>query len=207
MDKHQFDVWSTNYDETVKKSTEGYPFEGYEKAIQAIYCLIQNDSNTKILDLGIGTGTLTQKLYLEGARITGVDFSEKMLNQAKQKMPDATLIECDLNDGVPFVLQNMKFQYIVSAYAFHHWEDRQKIDLIKQCTDLLTPNGKILIADIMFSTLFDRESCKKQYRNCWDDEEFYILADEFIRTLRSIGLVIKFHPISFCCGILEISVR
>ena len=59
----------------------------------------------------------------------------------------------------------------------------------------------------MFSNLLDRESCKKQYRNSWDNEEFYILADEFIRTLRSIDLDVKFHPISFCCGILEISVR
>jgi putative AdoMet-dependent methyltransferase len=136
-----------------------------------------------------------------------VDFSEKMLKQAKQKMPDATLITCDLKEGVPLVIQNMKFQYILSAYAFHHWEDKQKVDLIKQCTDLLMPNGKILIADIMFSESLDRESCKKKYRNSWDGEEFYILADEFIRTLRSIDLDVKFHPISFCCGILEISVR
>jgi len=207
MDKHQFDVWSANYDEIVKKGAEGYPFEGYEKAIQAIYYLIQNCSNIEILDLGVGTGNLTQKFYLNGARITGVDFSKKMLMQAKQKMPDATLIEYDLNESIPFVLQNVKFQYILSAYTFHHWKDRQKLDLIQQCIDLLAPNGKILITDIMFFDLYDRECCKKQYRNSWDDEEFYILADEFVRKLRSIGLDVKFYPISFCCGVLDITVR
>ena len=93
-----FDQWSGAYDEDIlRMQNEGYPFEGYYHTLG----MIQNkvlDCNAKlVLDIGIGTGLLSEVLYNKGVQITGVDFSAKMLDQAKQNpwvldVPEPTVI-------------------------------------------------------------------------------------------------------------------
>ncbi len=46
-----------------------------------------------ILVIGFGTGTLTTKLYEEGCRIWGQDFSGRMIELAKAKMPEAKIYQ------------------------------------------------------------------------------------------------------------------
>ncbi|MEI5985036.1 MULTISPECIES: class I SAM-dependent methyltransferase [Sphingobacterium] len=43
--------------------------------------------NELILDLGCGTGDLTNRIQLEGATVMGTDFSEEMIRKAKEKYP------------------------------------------------------------------------------------------------------------------------
>lgn len=43
--------------------------------------------NELILDLGCGTGDLTNLIQLEGATVMGTDFSEEMIRKAKEKYP------------------------------------------------------------------------------------------------------------------------
>ncbi len=53
----------------------------------------------KILEVGIGTGNVAGKLYLEGYHnITGIDASENMTGRLKYKCPKAKLIIENLND-------------------------------------------------------------------------------------------------------------
>lgn len=54
--------------------------------------MIKLDKDVKILDIGIGTGLLTEELYKKGAQIHGIDFSKKMLEIAEKKMPGGIFI-------------------------------------------------------------------------------------------------------------------
>ncbi len=72
-----------------------YPFAGYRKLINAVYGEVMAQSPATVLDIGIGTGTLSAKLYEAGNAITGLDFSVEMLNIARNRMPDARLIQSD----------------------------------------------------------------------------------------------------------------
>jgi putative AdoMet-dependent methyltransferase len=80
LDNNGFDQWAGEYDASIEKLSNGYPFEGYYDVLGYIQNAIVDPKNTSILDLGIGTGLLTYELYKTGATIAGADFSKQMID-------------------------------------------------------------------------------------------------------------------------------
>lgn len=196
-----FDLWADGYDESVtfSENANEYPFAGYKKVLGTIFDIIKNESGKNILDIGFGTGILSQKLYDDGCSICGVDFSPKMIEIAKQKMPNATLIQHDFTKGLPAFPSDEMFDFIVCTYAIHHLDDTQKIQLIKRSIDLLSTEGKVLIGDVAFDTINDMEKCKSQCGSNWDNDEIYPVAE----VLKSTFPFMQFKKISFCAGVLS----
>lgn len=56
--------------------------------------LLEPQRGERILDIGCGTGDLTEEISRSGAKVTGLDPSEAMLAKASVKYPDLTFI-CD----------------------------------------------------------------------------------------------------------------
>ncbi len=195
-----FNDWTKTYDKDVISMKVGYPFEGYEYVLDFVEKEINVRSETKILDLGIGTGILTEKLYHKGAKIVGVDFSSNMIEIAKSKMPNATFLCQNLNDELPQKYHSEKFDYIISTYAIHHIDDKEKIKLIDSLYQKLSENGVILIADISFENQNECKGLKSQTQN-WDEDEFYIVYEEFNKML---NLPNQYKQLSICAGILKI---
>lgn len=90
-----FDLWADGYDRSVGLSDkqDTYPFAGYKQILNAIYNRVLSEPGKTVLDIGFGTGTLTARLYEQGCHIYGQDFSPRMLELARQKMPDAQLYQ------------------------------------------------------------------------------------------------------------------
>lgn len=59
----------------------------YEKARGLVELLAPN-AGERILDLGCGTGALTAEIAARGAEVLGVDRSEEMIAQAREKFPE-----------------------------------------------------------------------------------------------------------------------
>ena len=97
LDNKGFDLWADGYDRSVNISDEdnSYPFAGYKKVLAGIYDAIRKGQGKRVLDIGFGTGVLAGKLYENGYDITGIDFSERMIQIAQEKMPSARLIQHD----------------------------------------------------------------------------------------------------------------
>ena len=197
-----FDLWSKDYDKTVQLSEESdeYPFAGYKDVLNTVYGEIRSAQSKTVLDIGFGTGILSKRLYDEGVEIFGVDFSAEMVNTAKEKMPDAKLFQYDFTKGLPKDLEGQRFDFIITTYAIHHLTDEEKIDFINLLKTHLNPKGKILIGDVAFETKKDMEKCAEQAGDEWDDEEFYIVAEE----LKKSFPLMEFKKISFCGGVIVI---
>lgn len=199
-----FDLWAENYDRYVAESN-GYPFEGYYDVLDHVYNRIGWDTpGPKILDVGFGTGTLTYRLYRNGAKVYGIDFSSKMTEIARRKMPEAHFIEADFSRGLPDEVKNVKFDFIVSTYALHHLDNEHKVDFIAELKSLLNPGGKIIIGDIAFKTTSELEKCRLYYPDGWDEDEIYIVFDEIRSSLLSRGLDCTYTQVSDCAGVLVI---
>lgn len=205
LDNHGFDLWSGDYDKSVNASdgNGSYPFAGYKKLMNTIYGTVMKRSPAKVLDIGIGTGTLSSKLYEQGNDITGIDFSKEMLEKATLKMPDAKLIQCDFSKGLPEELNSTTFDFIISTYALHHLADDEKIDFITSLLAILNENGTIIIGDVSFQTRNDLESCKESSGEDWDDNEFYYVFSEIEERLND-KCALTYHQFSHCSGIMEI---
>ena len=142
-----FDLWANNYDQTVHLSDEdnSYPFAGYKKVLGRIYQTVRAGEGRRVLDIGFGTAVLTARLYADGYAITGIDFSEKMIAIAAEKMPAATLIRHDFSNGLPDVLVDQQFDYIVCTYAIHHLTDEAKIRFLTDLQRRLAPKGRQVV--------------------------------------------------------------
>lgn len=203
LNKQGFDIWANEYDQSVKVSEDQllYPFAGYKKVINTIFNEIMQIKHAQVLDIGIGTATLSHRLYDYGHSIDGLDFSAKMIEIAQAKMPKANVMECDFSKGLPKEIKEKKYDFIVSTYALHHLNDDEKLMFIEELLPLLTDNGKILIGDIAFQSREKLQACRKESRTYWDDDEFYFVYDELVVSLQKV-CTCEFHPISHCAGIL-----
>ncbi|MCL2364601.1 MAG: class I SAM-dependent methyltransferase [Defluviitaleaceae bacterium] len=208
LDNHGFDIWANGYDQSVNASDadNDYPFAGYKKMINAIYGTVMQKHPVKVLDIGVGTGTLAAKLYEGGNEITAIDFSREMLDIARAKMPNATFIQHDFTQGLPAEIASAKFDFIVSTYALHHLTDDEKIPFIKALLHCIDETGIILIGDVSFPDRAALEQCAALADDEWDDEEYYFVFEE-LRAVLQGDCTMSYHPYSHCGGILEISRR
>ena len=202
MDHRGFDLWADGYDRSVNMSDEdkAYPFAGYKKVLAGIYEAVRKGQGKRVLDIGFGTGILTGKLYENGYDITGIDFSQRMIEIAQEKMPAARLIRHDFSEGLPAQLKDEKFDAIICTYAIHHLEDDAKIGFLKELQTHLNPCGWIYIGDVAFRTLQERNACREICGDEWDDDEFYIVAEEVAKEIGGV----QFEKISHCAGILTL---
>ncbi|MGV3466055.1 MAG: class I SAM-dependent methyltransferase [Heyndrickxia sp.] len=206
LNKQGFDLWADNYDRTVQLSEESnlYPFAGYKEILSTIFNEVMQKPNSKVLDIGFGTGVLTQKLYDHDHQIDGIDFSVKMIEIARSKMPLANLMAYDFTNGLPDEVKGEKYDSIISTYALHHLTDDKKIEFITELLPLLKEDGNIFIGDIAFQTRVDLENCWKASIDYWDPDEFYFVGEEIFASLE-VSVRCEFHPISHCGGVFIIS--
>lgn len=75
--------------------------------------LLAPQAGERILDLGCGDGVLTEQLAASGAQVIGVDFSSKMVAQARQRGIDARVQDAT---RLPFAAE---FDAVFSNAALH----------------------------------------------------------------------------------------
>ena len=196
------DVWAEEYDTSVKLSNEDntYPFAGYNEIIYKIYKKVISKSNATVLDIGFGTGTLTQKLYQYGCDIYGQDFSLRMIELASNRMPNANLYQGDFTKGVVEQLKQRLYDFIIATYSIHHLKRDEKVKFLHELLSLLNKNGMILIGDVMFETQKELEKCREELLDKWDNDEFYCVVSDLKKEFPNL----QFERISFCSGIISL---
>lgn len=91
-----------------------------------------------ILDIGCGTGTLTEKISESGAIVTGIDASPEMIAKAKQAYPG---IEFFVKDATDFSFDK-KFDAAFSNATFHWIKGQQQ--LLQSIYNNLKPGGRLV---------------------------------------------------------------
>ena len=203
-----FDEWAKAYEQDIKKSQGQFPFAGYFDIIEFIRKEIVAQQYTSILDIGVGTGYMLDKICAGLIpHYYGIDFSEKMLNIASEKLDKNNLLHWDIsNKNIPPAIKDEKFDLNISAYTLHHFDTQGKIEIIENYKKLLSKSGRIIIADISFDTVSELEKNKIKAAEKWDDseEKGYFIAPEFIEKAASHHWTIDYSKFSFCSAIYSI---
>lgn len=194
-----FDLWANGYDGDVQLSDESdeYPFAGYKRVLGDIYARVRASGARRVLDVGIGTATLSRRLYEDGVEVTGIDFSAEMLAIARRKLPGARLIQHDFSRGLPAGLDGELFDAIICTYAIHHLTDERKPEFIRELLGHLAPGGELLLGDVAFETAAERDACRAAVGDGWDDDEEYIVVEQLARELDGL----EFERASYCAGV------
>jgi len=196
-----FDTWSASYDRAVER--DGYPFAGYAEILDRMVEHANVRAGDRVLDLGIGTGNLALRLSRSDIELWGLDLSQRMIDIAARRLPLAHLLCADMTAAWPEEIPD-RFDVIVSAYTLHHLEDSRKREMIQQLTDLLSPDGRIIIGDLAFPTRTALEKTRETWHDTWDADEFPWVAEDVIAQLDS-AVRVSFEPISFCGGVFVMS--
>jgi putative AdoMet-dependent methyltransferase len=198
----EFDDWATQYDQDV--DGEGFPFTGYQRVLTEIVRLADVRGGMTLLDLGVGTGNLAELFLPSGCELWCTDFSSQMLEQARVKLPSAHLSLHDLRQPFPPSLQR-RFDRIVSAYVFHHFEMDEKIMIIDRLIkESLIPGGCLVIGDISFPNQQTLDAVRQAASDQWDDELYWVAA-EALPALHAIHVEAAYFQISNCAGIYQLS--
>ena len=130
-------VWSLFYDLPVVQRLT------YRPVHDAIIRVLRDRGTRNLLDLGCGTGLLSQRIVREfpAARLTGCDFSHGMLHRAAAHGPTTAWVRADAA-RLPF--GDARFDTIVSSEAFHWFPDQPAA--LSECFRVLTPGGLLLVA-------------------------------------------------------------
>lgn len=80
-------------------------------------------ANSRILDVGTGTGDLAKELAATCASVVGVDFSEKMIRAARKKLHDSPRVSFEVAQADDLPFEPRTFEGISSAFVIrnlHH---------------------------------------------------------------------------------------
>jgi ubiquinone/menaquinone biosynthesis C-methylase UbiE len=136
-------------------------------------------SGESILDLGSGTGrniSVMLKYLGSTGRVVGVDLSQEMLRQARQRCqacPQVTFLNQRIEEPLPF---QEEFDKAFLSFTLHGFEDEDKSSVLANAQRALKLGGSIWILDY---NEFDLERQWFPFR--WAFRRFEcILASEFL---------------------------
>ncbi len=116
-----------------------------QSVFQTIVSRIALANTMNIMDFGAGTGLLSFKIAPMVHSVTGIDLSEKMLEQILAKNSDTLQVKIACKNIISEPLDE-EFHGIVSSMAMHHVEDTAS--LFKTFYSHLKRDGFIALADL-----------------------------------------------------------
>ena len=113
---------------------------GRERAPQ----LLDLYPGTRLLEVGVGTG-LAIPLLPRNINITGIDLSQKMLNQARKRMDDLEIQNVQLlkMDATKLMFPDNSFDRVLAAYFISTVPD--PVGVISEMKRVCAPGGLSLI--------------------------------------------------------------
>lgn len=125
-----------------------------ERLIKDITKKLMLTKDHKLLDVGCGSGVFLSRLKNSAKSVYGVDFSEKMIEIAKDIVNDGEFLVSQTKN-LPF--ENNLFDRIICYSVFHYFPDyNYAVKTIEELIRVCKPGGNIFIGDI---------PSKKHYKN------------------------------------------
>lgn len=131
-------------------------FDGMEAVMEGLFFkswrkrLWDRVDGHHILEVGVGTGK-NFDYYPKDARITGIDFSGKMLSEAKRKRGRKQVsVELDLMDVQSLYFADNSFDTVIASFVF--CSVPSPIKGLKELYRVCKPGGQVLLLEHVLSS-------------------------------------------------------
>jgi len=141
-------------------------------------------TQTRIADFGCGPGLYAHRLAKRGAAVTGIDFSKRSIDYAREAATEAEL-------AIEFVHENYldfettdRFDLILMIMCdFCALSPSQRMAMLEKFHSLLLPGGSVLLDVYSLSAFRQREEATSYAVNLlngfWSAEEYYGFLNTF----------------------------
>lgn len=145
-----WNFWADKYDKLWVQKYSLKPTRNY--IVKALSKYIKNDE-IKVLDLGCGTGELIFELTnkFNKFEVTGIDFSEKMLEISKKRNPSAKHLQMDASE---LNILDSKYDIILCTHSMPYYKEPKNV--FKHLNNLLSDEGKLLIGFASGDSIYDK---------------------------------------------------
>lgn len=173
--KQAYDQWAGTYDTVINKTRDLELIAGQ--------ALLLNADFTNVLEIGCGTGKNTSWISTRTKDLTSVDFSDGMLNIAREKIKHDHVIfqQCDLTKAWAF----NDVSLIICSLVLEHIEN---IDFIfEQAANVLKPAGCFYICELHPYKQLEGSRAKFEHENGLVEIEYFIhhIADFFSAAIKN----------------------
>jgi SAM-dependent methyltransferase len=114
---------------------------------------------SNVLDFGCGVGRWSRELARRGARVTGLDFSETMLEEARRRTEASGLNGCCqfVHGDVTDLKLDRQFDLILGVTVLQHvLDDEQLLNTIARLRQHLRPGGRLVLMEAAPTHTFHR---------------------------------------------------
>lgn len=136
-----------------------------------------------VLDLSVGTGSLSRLLVDRGVRVTGIDSSEAMLAAAARKVPEGRFMQADIRS---FSVDDLFDVVVCTDGCLHYIEEPQDIvRVLRRAKDHLRPGGALIVELRDRAVMPAHPNGQNGQRNSWsswlpgrgqEDSDLYALS-------------------------------
>lgn len=192
-----FDEWVHSYDDSVNGKDKEYAdvFDKYEEILEAVADLAINP----VVEFGVGTGNLTQKMVDRGLQVIGIEPNKAMREVTAEKMKNLTLIDGDFLEFE----DRVEAKTFVSSYAFHHLTDEEKAQAFQLYAEKLPTGGKVVFADTVFESADAKQQkvefeASRGYVNLVEDlnREYYTTLPILRDMIEAAGFTVEFTQLN-----------
>jgi ubiquinone/menaquinone biosynthesis C-methylase UbiE len=113
---------------------------------QKPFCDVAGQIAGSVLDAGCGTGDTALFLAAQGCRVTGIDFLEMPISQAKRKAQEkgssATFL---VKDVMTLKDWSERFDNVIDSGLFHVFSDDDRKRYVEGLATVLKPGGRVFL--------------------------------------------------------------
>src|SRR5213594_4152937 len=114
-----------------------------------------------VLDVGAGTGFLTEGAAKIARKVIALDFSEAMLSEARAKLGGRN-VEFKIGNVEQIPLPDASIDAVIGNMVLHHCQRPETA--VKEMTRVLAPKGRLVLSDLQEH---DHNSLRKEHADLW----------------------------------------
>jgi ubiquinone/menaquinone biosynthesis C-methylase UbiE len=147
-----------------------------------------------VLDVGAGTGFLTEGAAKIARKVIALDFSEPMMSEARAKLGGRN-VEFKIGNVEQISLPDRSIDAVVGNMVLHHCPGPEAA--VREMARVLVPGGRLVLSDLQEHGY---ESLRKEHADLWMGFKI-----DYIRTtLQEVGLEdVSVNALSSCCSETE----
>ncbi|OLE91179.1 MAG: hypothetical protein AUF79_06115 [Crenarchaeota archaeon 13_1_20CM_2_51_8] len=162
-----------------------------EEVREAVLNAVHVSASDTVLDVGSGTGFLTEAVAKIAAKIIALDFSRGMSEEAIAKMGEGN-VEFRIGNVESMPLQDSSVDVVIGNMVLHHCPHPEIA--ISEISRVLKPRGRIAISDLQEHSY---EWLRKEHADLW----LGFRMEEVAAMMRKNGLDnVKVDALSSCCS-------